>query len=251
MEGWESDYYGGTREPGKEEMSIFRLTGFLGLILALLAGPSFAGEFVFDTNEISMKLPPDQDRLSVEFPFTVEGDTPVTIKEYQAACSCLSAEISDNGKLTWKPGEKGVVRGNFKLGTIKGKIEKQIVLSVEGKVAPVVLTTKLEIPDLFAIDPPTLFWDLNGKGEVQNFKVRVNHDEPIRVTDISCTSEQFKYELKIVKPGWEYEVEVTPLHVRQRAFGLLRLKNDCSFKKHGSAQGFMVVRVPKAAPEKK
>ena len=95
MEGWESDYYGGTRESGKEEMRILRLTGFFGLILALLAVPSFAGEFVFDTNEISMKLPPDQDRLSVEFPFTVKGDTPVTIKEYQAACSCLSAEISD------------------------------------------------------------------------------------------------------------------------------------------------------------
>ena len=228
-----------------------RLAGFLGLVIALLTSSSVAGEFVFDTNEISMKLPPDQDRLSVEFPFTVKGDAPVTIREYQAACSCLSAEISDNGKLTWKPGEKGVVRGNFKLGTIKGKIEKQIVLSIEGKVAPVVLTTRLEIPNLFAIEPPTLFWDLNGKAKMQKFKVRVDHDEPIRVTDISCTSEQFNYELKVVKPGWEYEVEVTPRHVRERAFGLLRLRNDCSFKKHGSAQGFMVVRVPKVAPGKK
>jgi len=220
----------------------------LGLGIVLAGPATVFGQLVFEKSEILMKLPPDQDRLSVEFPFTVKGEFPVTIKEYKSACSCLSAEISENGKLTWKPGEKGVVRGNFKLGTIKGKIEKKIVLNFDGGVAPLVLTTKLDIPHLFAIDPPTLFWDLGGEGEAQKFTVKVNHDAPIGVTDISCTNEQFKYELKAIKPGWEYEVEVTPLHVRERAFGLLRLRNDCKFKKHASAQAFMVVRVPKAGP---
>ena len=151
----------------------------------------------------------------------------------------------------WKPGEKGIIRGNFTLGTIKGKIEKKIVLSIAGEAAPLVLTTKLEIPHLFAIDPPTLFWDLEGEAKSQKFKVKVNHDEAIRITDISCTNEQFNYELKVVKPGWEYEVEVTPKHVRERAFGLLRLRNDCKVKKHASAQAFMVIRVPKAGPKAK
>lgn len=222
-----------------------RLMHSLVLGIVLVVPSAGFGQFVFERSEVIMKLPPDQDRLSVEFPFTVKGKVPVTIKEYKAACSCLSAEISENGKLTWKPGEKGIVRGNFKLGTIKGKIEKKIVLNIAGEAAPLVLTTKLEIPHLFAIEPPTLFWDLNGEGELQKFKVKVNHDEAIRITDISGTNEQFKYELKAIKPGWEYEVEVTPLHVRERAFGLLRLRNDCKFKKHASAQAFMVVRVPK------
>ncbi len=221
----------------------------MGILLVL--PPACFGQFVFERSEVVMKLPPDQDRLSVEFPFTVKGESPVTIKDYKAACSCLSAEISENGKLTWKPGEKGVVRGNFKLGTIKGKIEKKIVLSIAGEAAPLVLTTKLEIPHLFAIAPPTLFWDLEGEAKSQKFKVKVNHDEAIRITDISCTNEQFNYELKVVKPGWEYEVEVTPKHVKARAFGLLRLRNDCKFKKHASAQAFMVVRVPKAEPKGK
>ena len=229
-------------------MKSLRLLHVLGLGIALAAPSTVLGQLVFEKSEILMKLPPDQDRLSVEFPFTVKGEIPVTIKEYKAACSCLSAEISENGKLTWKPGEKGVVRGNFKLGTIKGKIEKKIVLNFDGDVAPLVLTTKLNIPHLFAIEPPTLFWDLGGEAKSQKFKVKVNHDAPIRVTDIACTNEQFKYEIKAVKPGWEYEVEVTPVHVRERAFGLLRLRNDCKFKKHASAQAFMVVRVPKAGP---
>ncbi len=219
-------------------------------ILLVFPVASF-GQFVFEKREIAMKLPPDQDRLSVEFPFTVKGKVPITIREYKAACSCLSAEISENGKLTWNPGEKGIVRGNFKLGTIKGKIEKKIVLNIAGEAAPLVLTTKLDIPHLFAIEPPTLFWDLNGEAKPQKFRVKVNHDEAIRITDISGTNEQFDYKLKVVKPGWEYEVSVTPVHVRERAFGLLRVKNDCRFKKHASAQAFMVVRVPKAGPDGK
>ncbi|MCH2065117.1 MAG: DUF1573 domain-containing protein [Roseibacillus sp.] len=228
-----------------------RLMHALVLGIVFVVPSACFGQFVFERSEVVMKLPPDQDRLSVEFPFTVKGKVPVTIKEYKAACSCLSAEISENGKLTWKPGEKGVVRGNFKLGTIKGKIEKKIVLNIAGEAAPLVLTTKLDIPHLFAIEPPTLFWDLDGEAKLQKFKVKVNHDEAIRITDISGTNEQFKYELKVVKPGWEYEVEVTPMHVKERAFGLLRLRNDCKFKKHASAQAFMVVRVPKVGTKGK
>ena len=229
-------------------MNISKGQNLIRLGLLMMAGSSgLFGQLAFETNEISLILPPDKDRLSVEFPFKVKGDKPITIKEYQAACSCLSAEISGNGKLTWQPGENGIVRGNFKLGTIKGAIEKKIVISVEGEELPIVLTTKLEIPDLFSIDPPTLFWDLNGKGEAQIFKISVNHDTDIMVTELSCTNEQFKYELKVIKPGREYQVAVTPVHVKERAFGLLRIKNDCEFKKYSSVQGFMVVRLPKSS----
>ena len=226
-------------------MSISKGRRLMGLGLLLMGPSCLFGELAFETNEISMTLPPDKDRLSVEFPFKVKGAKPVTIKEYQAACSCLSAEISGNGKLTWRPGESGVVRGNFKLGTIKGAIEKKIVITLEGETVPIVLTAKLEIPDLFSIDPPTLFWDLDGRGDAQIFKIRVNHETDIMVTELSCTNEQFKYELKVIKPGREYQVVVTPVHVKERAFGLLRIKNDCEFKKYSSVQGFMVVRLPK------
>ena len=227
-------------------MKMLRLMLAPGLGLILGAPFSALAGFAFDKREISRSLQPDQDTLSVEFPFTVEGAKSVTIKEYRSACSCLSAEITE-GRLTWKPGEKGVIRGHFKLGTLKGKIEKKIVLVIEGEAAPLVLTTKLDIPHLFEMDPPTLFWDLNGEGAPQTFRIKVRHDSPINVLDVACTNEQFKYELKVIKPGWEYEVQVTPVHVKQRAFGLLRVKNDCEFTKHASAQAFMVVRVPKAA----
>ncbi len=230
-------------------MKTLRLIFVIGLGAVSGAPLTVCAEFVFEKREIVRSLLPDEDVLSVEFPFTVKGKKAVTIKEYRSACSCLSAEITD-GRLTWMPGEKGIVRGNFKLGTLKGKIEKKIVLVIEGEEAPLVLTTRLDIPHLFRMEPATLFWDLNGDGATQTFRIKVLHDAPINVLDIACTNVQFNFELKVIKPGWEYEVEVTPDHVKERAFGLLRLKNDCRFKKHASAQAFMVVRVPKVAPGK-
>ena len=35
------------------------------------------------------------------------------ILAFEAPCTCLEAKISDNGKLVWKPGEKGTVKGLF------------------------------------------------------------------------------------------------------------------------------------------
>jgi len=214
----------------------------------LLWAPVLYGQFSFEKKLIELDVPPETDRLSVEFSFTIKGEGAVTIKEYESGCSCLSAEISEGGKLTWKPGEKGVVKGNFKLGTIKGTIEKEIVLRISGELSPIRLKVRLHIPELFKIEPPTLFWDLNGPGKAQTFKVMVKHSKPIKITDIACTNEQFAYEVKTLVEGQSYEVKVTPKTVAQRAFGLLRIRNDCEFKKHQSAQAFMVVRTPRVQP---
>ena len=223
-------------------------TACLVIALATFWAPSLYGELVFEKKLLEVRVLPDTDRLSVEFKFKVKGEHPVTITEYEAACSCLSAEISDGGKLTWQPGEKGVVKGNFKLGTFKGTIEKEIVLRILGQAHPERLKVRLHIPELFVIDPPTLFWDLNGDPKAQAFKVLVKHDRPIRIIDVAATNEQFDYELTTIKDGWEYQIEVTPKNVTTRAFGLLRIRNDCVFKKHRSAQAFMVVRTSKVKP---
>jgi len=101
---------------------------------------------------------------------------------------------------------------------------------------------RVEIPILFEIAPPTLFWDQNGDGKSQSFKITVNHDKPIKITEITGTNDQFEHKLKTIKDGWEYELEVTPKGVAGSEFGVLRIRNDCEYKLHQSVQGFVVVR---------
>lgn len=215
----------------------------LGALIALMS--TLHGGMVFEKRLIEVHAAPDADLVTAEFSFRVDGDRPVTITEYEAACSCLSAEISDGGRLVWKPGERGMVRGLFKMGTFKGTVDKHIVLRLKDQPHPETLTVRVHIPVLFELEPQTLFWDLSGKAEAQSFKIKVNHDKPIHIKDLSCTNEQFGYELKTVKDGWEYEIEVTPKSVATRAFGMLRIRTDCEFERHQSAQAFVVVRQPK------
>ena len=209
--------------------------------LAVLAASSACGQLVFKTKFVSLKSNPDSDLVTAEFPFEIKGEKPVTITEYEAACSCLSAEISDGGKLVWKPGEKGTVKGLFKMGRFKGVVDKKIVLRFKGQKHEV-LTVRVDIPILFEMTPQSLFWDQHGDGKPKSFKIKVNHDKPIKILDITGTNDQFDHKLKVLKDGWEYEVEVTPKSVQGREFGVLRVQNDCEHKLHASVQGFVVVK---------
>ena len=214
-------------------------------MLAVMAAGTVVcpAQLVFEKALKELTVSPDTDTAAVDFPFTV-GPKGAEILEFDAPCTCLEAKISGNGKLVWKPGEKGVVKGLFSMGNLKGKTDKMIVLRMKSPTAPLVkLTLRLDIPELLVITPaPTLFWEQGGKVESKTFKLKVNHDEPINIADTSGTNENFAFELKTVKEGWEYDLVVTPTTLVNRAFGLIRIRTDSKFTKHQRYQCFVVVR---------
>lgn len=204
----------------------------------------------FEKTLVEIKAAPDAKVVSAKFPFEIKGGSTVVIKEYEAACSCLTAEISNGGKLKWEPGETGEVRAQFKMENFKGTVDKVVRLRVQDE-KDIVLTVRVHVPVLFSVTPQTLFWDQNGKGGKMSFKLKVNHSEPIKILEIKSTNEQFNHKLKTIKEGWEYELEITPTQVETRAFGLVSITTDCKFKKHQTAQAFTVIRRPKPATPKK
>ena len=222
------------------------------VIAVLVAGAaSVSAQLVFEKTLVEMTVKPDEERVSVDFAFKVVGDKDVEIAEYDAPCSCLEAKISENGKLLWKPGESGTVKGVFSLGTFSGSIDKMIVLRLKGETSPSVrLTLRLHIPELLQIRPAkTLFWEQGAKPEPQSFKITVDHEEAVKIVDVSGTNEQFGIELKTVREGWEYELVVTPKTLDERAFGLVRIRTDSKYVKHQRYQCFTVIRRP-AVPGK-
>jgi hypothetical protein len=219
-------------------------------MLAVLAAGTVASpaQLVFKEKLKELTVTPDMETATVDFPFTV-GPNGAEITAFDAPCTCLEAKISDNGKLVWKPGEKGVVKGLFSMGNLKGKTDKMIVLRMKSPTLPIVkLVLRLNIPELVKITPgPTLFWDQGGKADTKTFKLTVQHDEPIHIVDTSGTNENFAFELKTIRKGWEYELVVTPKSLVNRAFGLIRIRTDSEFAKHQRYQCFVVVRRPQGA----
>jgi hypothetical protein len=224
------------------------------LTTALLGGLGLvpvAAQMVFDQTLIEVTAGLDQDEVKVEFPFTVKGDKPVEIADYDAPCSCLEARISDNGKLVWKPGEKGSVQGIFKTGNFRGVLDKMIVMRMKGEDVPSVkLTVRMDIPVLLEVEPQTLIWTQGSAVEPKSFKLKVNGDEPMKIVGIRGTNDDFPYELKTIKEGKEYEITVTPKTLEKRNFGVLQLRTDSKYAKHARYSVYMATQPPGAAKKK-
>src|SRR5690606_38524647 len=136
------------------------ISRYLTLCWLVCAGGLHAAglEFAETLKEIHPKA--DAKTVSADFKFTNTGDKPVTISKYDAACSCMSVQIS-GGKLHYAPGESGVVRANFDMGNFAGTVDKTVALWLKGDREDQPsgqLTVRVHIPVLIELEPKTLNW---------------------------------------------------------------------------------------------
>jgi hypothetical protein len=216
-----------------------------GIWLGLMALVPAAG---LDFKETSKELhaPADVKTVSADFEFTNRSGKPVSVTKYESTCSCMAVTIK-GGKLSYAPGESGVIRAQFDMGNFSGEIDKVVLLWLDGNKTEkpsLSLTVRVHIPVLVSLEPKTLKWELNGKGEPQNIRVNMTHDKPIRVTAVTSSSEAFKLELKTIEEGKTYDVQVTPLDLKSPGLAVIRIETDCDIDKHRIQQAFAVVRKP-------
>lgn len=218
----------------------------LAVCLALIwAGVVHAAGLSFEETVQDVRLKPDAEQVDVAFPFENKTNQPVTIKRIEKSCaSCLQATV-DGNKMAYQPGEKGVVRLTFGAGTYSGTVEKSTIIWIETASSPasaIELKVRLHIPELLRMEPKTTVWFLGDKPETRTITLKVDHDQPIRITAISASSEMFKAELRTIKDGAEYEVLLTPAQTERPAIGIVRIQTDCPVKRHQQIQAFGVVR---------
>ncbi|MDA7889688.1 hypothetical protein N9A78_00575 [Akkermansiaceae bacterium] len=203
-------------------------------------------EMVFKTKLVEITAKPDVTEITVEFPFEIMGSA-AEIIEYEAPCTCLTARVEPlnpdrSTKLRWDIGENGRIFGRFKMGNFKGTVDKAIVLKMKGVDKPIQLVVRVTIPILFEIQPSTLKWEIGETPTEKTFKIKVNHDQPIKLIENSGTSGNFPYEVKTIREGWEYEIKVKPSSTEKPGMGMIRLKTDCAIKRHERHQVFVVVK---------
>ncbi|MBK1834059.1 DUF1573 domain-containing protein [Roseibacillus ishigakijimensis] len=210
------------------------------LAAALLTGVH-AGELTFEKTLLEVTAQPDQEQVTVDFAFTSTGDDAAVILRHDAPCSCLEAQISNNGQMVWEPGESGTVRGLFQVGSLRGTIDKQITLMMkDGQRHD--LTVRMTLPEFLVIEPKTLKWEQGGEAESQSFEITVAEGQKMALTEVSATNPtKFPYELETLEEGRRYRITVTPSDLEKRGFGLLRLRTDSKFKKHQNYQAYVVV----------
>lgn len=215
--------------------------------LALVALVQAGLEFPSTLKEIH--APADAKIVTADFEFTNRSDKPVTVAKVNPTCSCIAVKIKDS-KLRYEPGEAGQIRAEFDMGNFSGVVDKVVAVWLdqdpENKPS-LALTVRVHIPVLVTVEPKTLKWDLRGAGGPQTIRIQMDHSDPIRVTGVTSSSDNFKHELKTIEAGKTYELIVTPSDINTQGLSVLRIETDCSLAKHRTQQAFAVIRKPSAA----
>jgi Protein of unknown function (DUF1573) len=213
--------------------------------LALAASLHAAGLNFKETRQ-EFHAPADATVVTRDFEFTNTSEKAVTIRKYDAACSCMAVKIKE-GKLRYEPGESGVVRAEFDMGNFSGEVDKSVTLWVDSDPddkPSIVLTVHVIIPVLVSVEPKTLKWEVDAKPDPQIIRINTTHSQPIRVTSVTCSSEAYSHELKTVTEGKVYELLVTPLDMKTPGLAIFRITTDSKINKFKVAQAYAQVRKP-------
>jgi hypothetical protein len=215
----------------------------IGIWLALVACVQAAGlEFSEPVKE--MDAPADAATVTAEFKFTNKTAKPVTIAKADPTCSCLKVEIS-GGKLSYAPGESGVVKTTFEMGNFSGTVDKMLAIYLDADPADkpsVQLTLRVKIPVLIGVEPKTVKWEVGGEQKPEIIHIHMAEGQSIHVTGIKSSSPAFKTEVRTIEAGTNYDLVVTPVDVTAPALAVLRIETDCVVEKHKVQQAFAVVR---------
>lgn len=225
----------------------------IGMWLVLAGLVQAAGlEFAELINEVNAAS--DATSVTADFNFTNKGDKPVTIAKADPTCSCIKVQISE-GKLTYAPGESGVIRTSFEVGNFSGSVDKVVALYIDNDKPDhpsMQITVRVHIPVIVGMEPKTLKWELGGKAEPKTVQIRMAEGKLIHVVDVKSSSEAFSCELKTLEEGKKYDLVVTPKIMDVPSISVIRIQTDCEIVRYRVQQAFAVIPrpTPSATPSK-
>ena len=225
----------------------------IGLIAAAASAVTARAGLVFERELATETAAPSADTHTSKFAFKNTGAKPVTISEIQTTCGCLGA-TSD--KTVYQPGESGLVSATIKLGTFEGDLLKSIYVMSDDEEAPKrQLQMKITIPRLMEVTPEVTTWSVGDPADPKKLTIKVLRDEPIEVTAVSSTRDNFTVELREVTKGRHYEVTMTPKSTDTPTLGAVKIETNCELARYKSRLAFFnIVRprrpagTPAAAP---
>ncbi len=120
------------------------------------------------------------------------------------------------------PANRASIRAEFDMGNFSGTVDKVVAVWLDNDPADkpsLALTVRVHIPVLVSLEPKTLKWELNGKGEPQTIRITMHYEKPIRVTSVNASSEAYKHELKTVEEGKSLRFGRDPTGHQYSGFG--------------------------------
>lgn len=180
-----------------------------------------AGSLVWGKTHHDLAFHPKQGELLLVYPFTVTGESAVTIKSITPDCDCLVVPLPQQ---TFQPGEKGQLDVKFLAGTRTGKQERVIEIVLEGQKQPIKLTATIEVPEIITAKPKALSWKVGAEPKTKEIVLTIT--EPMKIIGHQSSSKLFKVEFVETQPNKKWTVKITPTDTSKPRSTMIMLRTD-------------------------
>jgi hypothetical protein len=209
---------------------------------ALLSGEGPAtesGGLVFSPQFQEIEANPGDNSVVVFF--TVENTTGEGIKvaSIRSGCTCLDVTID---KDPIPAGEKAIITGEFDISELRGRSIKSISVKPDRKSRPVVLSTSIQIEEIYTLTESLTTWKVGDKPETKRVEFRVLRDEPIRILSAESQREEVTCEIEVIEEGRAYDLKLTPNSTDGSLLGIVRIESDCELENYARPLAYYAIQ---------
>jgi Protein of unknown function (DUF1573) len=191
--------------------------------LLLFAGSAFA-QLAWETTEQTFNSKPEDKEVVAKYKFTNAGPKPIKIQNVRTSCGCTTAALS---KTDYAPGESGEIEAKFTFSGRTGRQEKAIMVDTAPNPAqPTILKLHVYIQEVVKIEPEFVHWRVGELPDPKSIHIAIADDASAKIVSVTSDNPALKVKLTEIKPGKEYEAQITPDSVAEPAAATLVIRTD-------------------------
>jgi len=197
-------------------------------------------ELKWESTQQDLKVSPLETNATARFAFRNNGTEAIHISNLMADCGCTLAHLQ---KRHYAPGEGGEIEANFIFGNRVGEQVKKIMVATDepgGRALE--LQFRVRIPEILRLTPTFVHWRKNEQKSPKEIKIKVVHDQPVKITKVVSSSERMTAELLTVTNGTDYTIRILPTDTSTPAWSILRIETDTPAQRPRSFTGYAQVR---------
>jgi hypothetical protein len=188
-----------------------------------VTGSAF-GQLAWDTTEQTFNSKPRDKEVLAKYKFTNTGAKPIKIQNVRTSCGCTTAALS---KTDYAPGESGAIEAKFTFSGRTGKQEKAIVVATSANPEqPTILKLHVNIEETVKIEPEVVLWRVGEQPDPKAIHIAIADDASVKIVSVTSDNPAWTVKLTEVKPGREYEAQITPENMAQPAAATLMIQTD-------------------------
>jgi hypothetical protein len=192
-------------------------------LLWLIAGSAF-GQLTWETTEQSFNSKQQDKEVVAKYKFTNTGSAPIKIQNVRTSCGCTTAALS---KTDYAPGESGEIEAKFTFSGRTGKQEKAISVDTTANPnVPTILKLHVYIQETVKIEPEVVLWRVGEQPDPKAIHIAIADDASAKIISVTSDNPALKVKLKELKPGKEYEAQITPENVTRPAAATIMIRTD-------------------------